>query len=162
MRSFSISVRTAVIIALAVPALVPAQEATIDYVKVRDTLITRTCGSKSLDETLANQAALERIDPGQIRKGLDLYHYDAAMLAYIRFGLTGDTLWLDRAILSYQHAAEANHGLYEAIQGEAICQYLRGDCPAAVSAVNRYMTIAPKRYRKDESLQQILSACRDE
>jgi hypothetical protein len=153
------SARFALIIALAMPVLAHAQDADIDYVRLRDTLITRTCGTKSLDDVMRNQAALDRIDPDKIRKGVDLFHYDAAMVAYTRFGLTGDTLWLDRAIASFRHAAEANRTLYEAMQGMAICHYLRGDCPAAVNAVHDFRKSAPRKYRNDPQLDDILDSC---
>ena len=159
MKAHRFSVRIALILALVAPFPGYSQQKELDYGKLRRTLITRTCGTKSREEVMANQAALARIDPEQIRKGLDLFHYDGAMLAYTRFGLTGDTLWLDQAIQSFQYAAKANQALYPAYQGEAICLYLRGDCTAAVSAVQAYKSTAPKKHQKDTSLDNIVTAC---
>ena len=161
MSAFHVPALLTVIITLALPPGVHAQEMDINYTKVRDTLITRTCGSKSLDETLANQAALERIDPRKIHKGLDLFHYDAAMLAYTRFGLTGDTACLAEAIGAFHRAIDAKPSFYPAFQGLAICHYLRQDCPAAVKAVTDYKNFAPRKHRNDPQLDDLVKSCAD-
>ena len=125
-----------------------------DYMKLRDKLVTFTCGPAiDSSDVYSTIRRLEALDTTSIKKNMHEYYEDLANAYWL--ASNGNTAFLQKAIRA-NHAAlhhkENNTNSYWAL---GMAYYMAGDCSRMKHYLELYKKYLPKKFQSEEDDRQV-------
>jgi hypothetical protein len=123
----------------------------VDYLKVRDDLVTLTCGgSKDSADVFGSIRRLEAFDTMTIRKNIHVYYEDLAVNYWLASG-GRDNVYLRKSIWAYHASLYHIPNNTKSLWNLAFAYGSMKDCEKAKYYFDQYDQYLPQRYRNEEN-----------
>ena len=123
----------------------------LDYLDIRDSLTSLTCGKQ--DRYLVNRTImkLEAFDTNLLSKNIQEYYYDLGYAYYVQYAFTNDTNLLRKSIQTFEKAIFHKPKFSMALWNIALAYHFLNNCPKSLYYLNRHKKATPKkRWQKDQ------------